>query len=93
MNDLLYARRDDTLFAPVGDDIVALNIEQGQCYGMADVSAAVWELLGDAIGLDAICSQLMTRFEVDADTCRTEVRRLLDQMLGEGLIERRAPSA
>ena len=35
------------LFANVGDDVVALNIEGGQCYGMDKIAGTVWGLLAE----------------------------------------------
>ena len=87
MADRKYRRVEDTVYAQVEDDIVALNVRQGRCYGMENVTAAVWSLLAEPISLDGICRQLMDTYDVDADECRSDVGRLLDTMHQEGLVE------
>jgi hypothetical protein len=86
-----YQRSSDAIFSEVGEDIVALHIPRGHCYGMERVSAAIWGLLSDPIDLDAICVQLLQRYDVEPDRCRAEVETLLDQLHREGLIELVSP--
>ena len=83
----LYRRSDKALFSNVGDDIVALHLENGHCYGMEKVSSVVWKLLEKPTDLDRICTHLVERYQVDEDRCRAEVGALLDQFQKEGLIE------
>ena len=84
----MYQRSNAAIFADVGDDIVALHVRRGQCYGMDKVTARVWTLLAEPLDLDAICSDLIELYHVEADLCRGEVARLLEQMQKEGLVER-----
>lgn len=86
MSAIRYQRRDDVLFSDIGDDIVALSVERGQCYGMEKVTAVVWELLVKPLTLDDLCAQLIDLYEVERGQCRAEVSRLLDQLQREGLI-------
>ena len=80
-------RSGQALSADVGEDVVALHVARGHCYGMEKVAAAVWNLLAEPIDLDRICEQLVQRYDVDAGTCRAEVGALLAQFESEGLIE------
>lgn len=90
MSEAVYKRSDEAIFSEIGGDVVALHVRRGQCYGMEAVTAAVWGLLAEPADLSTICAQLAERYEVDADTCRVEVSRLLDQLQEEGLIEQAA---
>lgn len=82
-----YRRSADALFADVGDDVVALQAERGFAYGMEGVTASVWQRLGEPVTLDELVAGLRGDYDVDEQRCRSEVRRLLDQMVGEGLVE------
>jgi hypothetical protein len=88
MNELAYKRSDTALVADVGEDIVALNVKRGFTYGMTGVTAAVWQLLAEPRDLDQLCVELLSRYEVDVETCRDQVSRLLEEMIAEGLVER-----
>ena len=79
-------RCNDLLEADVGGEIVALHIEKGQCYGMNAVASRVWALLAEPTSPEQICARLSEEYNVDADTCRTDVAALLAELRSEGLI-------
>ena len=93
MTTQLYKRSNDALFSEVGDDIVALNVERGPCYGMEKVTAVVWALLAEPTDVDSICRRLMERYDVAPEICRSDVDRLIGQFRGEGLVEEVASSS
>jgi len=68
-------------------ETVMLDIEGGRYFGLRDVGKAIWEALEEPITVDAICADLMQRFEVDEDTCRREVGAFLKQLHEQDLIE------
>lgn len=85
-----YRRSSEALHANVGDDIVALHVRNGRCFGMEHVTADVWRILEEAASLDQICSRLLGEYDVDPVTCQTDIRELLDLMQKEGLVEEAA---
>jgi transposase InsO family protein len=87
MSEQLYRRSDKALFSGVGEDIVALHVDNGHCYGMEKVSATIWELLAEPIGVGALCDRLTAMYEVEPEVCRADVERLLQDFRNEGLIE------
>lgn len=87
MTDLYYRRSPEALHADVGNDVVALHIRNGRCFGMEHVTADVWRLLEQPVTQGQICSKLLDEYDVDAETCRTEIAGLLEIMRREGLIE------
>lgn len=82
-----YKRSELAIFTEVGSDIVALNVERGQCYGMENVTAAIWAMLAEPASVDTICDRLMVQYEVEPERCRSDVDRLIGQFQAEGLIE------
>ena len=87
MTNSIYRRAPEALFSEVGDDVVALHIDRGQCYGMEKVSSAVWKLLAEPRDLEAICACLVEQYAVDPSDCRAEVGQFLEQLRREGLVE------
>ena len=83
----ILRRSQQALSADVGSDVVALNVAKGACYGMEQVAADVWQLLAEPTDIEAICTSLVGRYEVDPDTCREDVGRLIDEMIREGLVD------
>jgi len=79
-------RCSETLTADVGGEIVALNVDRGQCYGLNEVASRVWELIAAPKSLDEICAALAEDYEVDAATCADEVGKLIEKLAAEGLV-------
>lgn len=87
MSSSVYRRAPGALFSEVGADVVAIHVERGQCYGMEQVSAAIWRLLAEPCDLASICEGLVKQFVVDPGRCRVEVEAFLVRLCGEGLVE------
>lgn len=87
MKEACYKRSDKAMFASVGSDIVALHLENGFCFGMVNVGAAVWDLLEEPATLGQITERLVQEYDVEPETCRAEVAQFLDELQNEGLVE------
>jgi hypothetical protein len=76
----IHARRFD-------DEVVILDLGQGQYFSLSAVGATVWERMeGGATLDDAICS-VVARYDVDEATARTDVDALIDDLVRAGLLE------
>ncbi len=82
-----FLRCEDMLEAEVNEEIVALDVARGQCFGMNEVASEVWRMLAQPKSLDEICAALCANYEVDASTCRSEVQSLLSELQEEGLVK------
>ena len=87
MNSPLFKRSAEALYCEVGADVVALHVGRGQCYGMENVTAAVWTLLGEPATTEQLCDKLVELYDVDPETCRTEIEPLIAMLREEGLVE------
>jgi len=87
MNEILYRRSQTALVADVGEDVVALNVQRNETYGMAGVTASVWKLLSEPMSLPQLCDRLGAAYAVDSEVCRREVAALLEEMVAAGLVE------
>lgn len=82
-----YRRSSETLHSEVGSDIVALNVEQGLCYGMENVTAEVWKLLEEPLTIEQLCDHLSATYDVEPATCAADISSLITTMTAEGLVE------
>ena len=82
-----YRRRRDVMFTTVDGEVLVLDVEQGQCFGMNAVASEVWVLLEHPRTLDEICGKLIEQFEIESNQCREEIGTLLEQFRGDGLVE------
>ncbi len=84
-------RCEELLEADVNGEIVALDVERGQCYGLNGVASEIWRMLAQPISVAEICDTLRTDYEVDGATCEAQVQALLADLREEGLIREVQP--
>jgi hypothetical protein len=82
----VVACRDGFVEAQIDDEIVALSIERGACYGMNRVGTHIWNLLAKPIRISDLCARLVAAYSVDPDVCERQVLDLLEELRAEGLI-------
>ena len=82
----VVACRDAIIDAEIDDEIVALSIEHGTCYGMNRVGSRIWNLLAKPIRICDLCAALLAEYRVDPDVCERQVLDLLEELRAEGLI-------
>ena len=82
----VVSRRDRFVLADVNDEIVALSIEQGICYGMNRVGSHIWNLLAEPMRICDLCAVLIAAYRVDCDVCERQVLDLLEELRAEGFI-------
>jgi len=82
----LIRRDGDWLSARVGAEIMMMSAKKGNYLGLTEVGARIWELIETPQNMDSLCDTLQQEFEVDAETCRTDVETFLTQMEKHGAI-------
>jgi hypothetical protein len=80
-------RRGAVVEAEVGGEVVALNAETAECYGLNGAGSRIWRLLALPVTAAEIVGALLAEYEVGEAECERAVRDLLAQLLAEGLIE------
>ena len=84
----IFVRRGDQLLeAEVHDELVALNIDKGTCYGFNVTATRVWALLEQPTTFDEIKDVLLDEFDVDPETCHDQLTALLSDLEEKGLVE------
>jgi hypothetical protein len=83
----LYRRSDRALFTAVDREVIALDVQGGQCFGFNRVASAVWEALDQPRPLTEICQTLREQFEVGEEECRRDVADLLGGLVRDEIIE------
>jgi hypothetical protein len=82
----VVARSDSFIVADVDDEIVALSIEHGTCYGLNRVGSRIWNLLASPARVGDLCTTLVSEYTVDPSVCEHQVLDLLEELRTEGMI-------
>ncbi|WP_198164545.1 PqqD family peptide modification chaperone [Rhodoplanes sp. Z2-YC6860] len=85
--DTFVGRHDGFVEAEVNQEIVALSIERGTCYGLNRVGSRIWQLLSTPTRVADVCAILVDEYQVDSDTCGSQVLDLLEELRAEGMIK------
>ena len=86
MTDSRYERAVDLLEAELGDELVALSVEHGDCFGFNAVAASIWRALEQPRSFEELTDALLGEYEVSADQCASELEALLTDMVEKKLV-------
>jgi hypothetical protein len=84
----VYRRAVSLMEADLGDELVALDADAGNCFGFNAVATAVWRNLEDPKDFEQLRSELLAQYDVSAEKCTVELQELLDDLIRKGLVER-----
>ena len=88
MTDVLYERAASLLEADLGDELMALDVDGGTCFGFNPVATGVWRHLTSPKSFDELKETLLAEYDVGGEQCSQELQVLLDDLLEKGLIRR-----
>ena len=72
--------------AELGDELVALDADNGHCFGFNGVAAWVWRRLADPATFEQLRAGLLDEYDVSDEQCTSELQALLDDLVERGLI-------
>jgi hypothetical protein len=86
MTDLSYRRATDLMEANLGDELVALDPDAGNCFGFNEVATWVWRRLAEPATFEQLRVGLLAEYQVSEEQCTSELRALLDSLVEQGLV-------
>ncbi len=78
------------VFSNVGDEIVILNPQNGQYYGLNPLGARIWTLIQEPTLVSQVRDTLLAEYEVAVEECERDLLEILENLAAQGLIEVRA---
>ncbi len=84
--ETLISRSESPLSAEVQGEVVLMNLDRGQYYGLDDIASDVWRRLEAPLTVHALCTALANEYTADPAAIERDVLALLEQMRAFGLI-------
>lgn len=84
---------DSVIYQSVQDEIVLLNLESQQYFGLDSVGADVWRLLLQNGTVDGIVAGMKAVYNAEESVLRSDVGTLLADLTGAGLLREVAGTA
>lgn len=81
-----FRRARNVLDAEVGDELVALDVGAGECFGLNQVARTVWQSLAEPKSFAQLRDALLAEYDVGEEQCTAELHELLDDLAAKGLI-------
>ena len=81
-----FRRAADAIATRISEDqVVAMDVNAADYFGLEGPAAFVWDLLESPRTLDSIVESLLDRYEVDEATCRAQAEGFLADMVDRQL--------
>ena len=74
---------------PTGEidgELVALDLDRGECFGLDSVGLAIWRLAADPISVAQIADRLVVDYAVDRPTCLAQISPFIGQLVAANLL-------
>ena len=81
--------RNDSL--PTGEidgELVALDLDKGDCFGIDRVGAAIWQFTESPRTVAEIADELVETHDVDRSRCLSDILPFVEDMIEAGLLRR-----
>jgi hypothetical protein len=76
---------DSVLVGQIGDELVALDVDRGVCFGLNSVASHVWQGIAEPVTVRDLCRKLHEIYDVEYEICEAQITDLLQDLLEEGL--------
>ena len=77
----------DQVSCRLDDETVLLELKNGTYYGLNSVGSTIWELIQQPKSIEAVYCAVLEQYDVDAESCRSDVLRLIGELQAAGLVE------
>jgi coenzyme PQQ synthesis protein D (PqqD) len=81
-----YRAIAEALVATLSDGAVLLNLQTKRYFSLNETGTRIWEMVQQTSDEDTIIATLLSEYEVEEPTARSEVRRILDELIEAQLI-------
>ena len=81
-----YRSSEMAISSEFADCAAILHLEGPSYYRLDGVSWFVWRLLSTERSFDELCSAIEMAYRVPADQCGADLRKLLQDLIGKGLV-------
>jgi coenzyme PQQ synthesis protein D (PqqD) len=81
-----YRAIAEALVATLSDGAVLLNLQTKRYFSLNETGTRIWEMVQQTADEEAIVATLLGEYDVEETMARSEVRRILDELIDAQLI-------
>ncbi len=87
MRHVAYKLSSDILLQEVANELVILNLADGQYYGLNEIGARIIELMSSGEDINSITETLLEEFDVEQTVLERDIQTLIEELQEHALIE------
>jgi hypothetical protein len=84
--ETIVARAEGFNTAPVHDELMMMNIDQGAYYSLDPIAAEIWGMLEQPARVHDLVDRLQKRYAVSPEQCVADVLAFLAELQHNGMI-------
>jgi len=81
-----YRAIAEALVATLSDGAVLLNLQTKRYFSLNETGTRIWEMVQQTAEEESIITTLLNEYDVEEPVARSEVRRILDELIEAQLI-------
>ena len=89
---MLISRNPEVCAAELDGDICLFEPVKAEYLNLNATGSAIWNLLEEPTELAPLIASLLSRYDVDADTCRQETEAFISEAIKRGMLQEQPPA-
>jgi hypothetical protein len=86
VEDTVLAVPSHVLSRKAGNEVVLLNLDSEQYFGLDGVGNQLWDLIEDSTTFGQVVNDLLQEYDVDRGNLEADLRSVLTELAGNGLV-------
>lgn len=84
---MLIRRNKELLSSEMNDELVMMNLESNNYFGLNKVGKYIWEFLEEEQTLDNLCEKLTSKYDVSFEQCKSDITPFINKLKELNIIE------
>lgn len=84
---LSISMKEDVLVQELGGELVLLNLDSEEYFGLDTVGTSMWQALQETGSIQATYDRLLGQYEVEPEQLKQDLLELIEKFVDHGLVE------
>jgi len=81
-----FSRNPDIIDSEIDDEIVMMDVERGNYFGLNVVGSSIWQSLEELQTVESLVDIIIEEYDVSREKCKKDITPFIEQMLKSKLL-------
>ncbi len=86
LETVVCRRKEGLLISELGNELVMMDIDNGNYIGLNETGKVIWELIGEPVKVEDLVEQLLQRYQTTKEECSADTIEYLNRMEAQKII-------